>query len=125
MSLSVYLNGEPTSKICACPACGDTHLTEKWEDLYSDNITHNLVPMAIAAGIYKELWRPAEIGVYKAKQLIEPLNNGLKLLKSDPERFQRMNPSNGWGDYKGLVRFVENYLDACREDPEAHVSVSR
>ena len=99
--------------------------TEYGSEIYWSNITHNLGNMANEAGIYKHLWRPDEIGIEKAKQLIEPLTNGLALLQSEPERFKEFNPSNGWGDYYGLVQFVANYLGACRKFPEAIVRVSR
>ena len=94
-------------------------------DIYENNITHNLSKMAEEAGLYMYLWRPEEIGITKAKQLIEPLKNGLALLRSDPERFKKFNPSNNWGCYDGLVDFVSYYLKACEENPNAKVSVSR
>lgn len=94
-------------------------------EMYEDNITHNLGEMAGEAGIYKHLWRPEEVGVVKAEQLIEPLKKGLSLLESDRSRFEKLNPSNGWGDYDGLVRFVQCYLSACIDHPEADVGVSR
>lgn len=93
--------------------------------VYSANITHNLNRMADEAGIYKHLWRPDEIGITNAAQLISPLEQGLSVLKSDPTRFEELNPSNGWGTYDGLVRFVEDYLNACKQYPQANVSVSR
>lgn len=95
------------------------------DKVYSANITHNLNTMAGEAGIYEHLWLPDEIGITKAKELIEPLREGLHKLKSEPEKYKAFNPSNGWGTYEGLVRFVSNYLDACYENPEADVSVSR
>ncbi len=94
-------------------------------EVYSANITHNLNGMAAEAGIYEPLWRPDEIGITKAAQLIEPLRAGLSLLRATPERFKAFNPSNGWGDYYGLVEFVSSYLRACEEYPDAEVSVSR
>lgn len=93
--------------------------------VYDANITHNLTAMADEAGIYKHLWRPEEIGITKAAQLIEPLTVGLAILKADPERFKKHNAPNGWGIYKHFVPFVENYLAACVENPDADVSVSR
>jgi len=93
--------------------------------VYSANITHNLGRMADAAGIYKALWRPEEIGVTLADQLIAPLEQGLRLLQSEPEVFKAFNPDNGWGSYEGFVAFVEKYLEACRRNPAATVSVSR
>lgn len=95
------------------------------ETVYSDNITHNLNTMAKEAGIYKHCWRPDEINIEKARQLIEPLSIGLGLLVNTPENFKQFNPKNGWGTYEGLVSFVRDYLKACEEYPDADVKVSR
>jgi hypothetical protein len=108
MSLDVMLS---------CECCG--------HDFYSGNITHNLGKMAGEAGIYKHLWRPEEIGIDRAEQLIRPLTDGLALLKSDPPRFEAFNSPNGWGMYEHFVPFVEEYLRACVERPMAKVRVSR
>lgn len=104
----------------------DVYLTKEMPtEVYWRNVTHNLVPMADKAGIYKHLWRPDEIGVSKAKELIEPLRKGLALLQDEPERFKALNPYNGWGSYEGLVQFVSDYLSACIQHPDADVKVSR
>lgn len=94
-------------------------------EIYSANITHNLNKMAEAAGIYKHLWRPDEIGVTVAAELLAPLLTGLERLKADPAYFKTFNTPNGWGVYENFVPFVENYLAACIEDPNARVEVSR
>lgn len=125
MSLDVYLQGPSKIAKCECRNCGHTHERKEREEYYSRNITHNLNTMAGEAGIYEALWRPDEIGITKAAQLIEPLKDGLAKLESDPERFEKLNPSNGWGSYEGLVSFVRDYLQACQENPEADVSVCR
>lgn len=104
----------------------DVYLREMREvNVYDANITHNLNAMATEAGIYKHLWRPEELGITRASELIEPLTKGLALLESDPERFRAFNPPNKWGSYEGLVMFVRNYLSACVENPDAKVEVSR
>jgi len=95
------------------------------ETVYTANITHNLGKMAEEAGIYGYLWRPNEIGITRAEQLIKPLSIGLALLKSDPERFKKFDAKNGWGLYIHFVPFVEKYLQACKEYPDAEVSVGR
>lgn len=97
----------------------------KEEMIYEDSITHNLDAMADAAGIYKELWRPEEIGIVKARQLIGPLSDALVKLHADPAKFKLFNPDNGWGNYEMLVKFVTNYKAACDTHPDARVSVSR
>ncbi len=104
----------------------DVYLTRvQPTEVYSSNITHNLNKMAEAAGIYAHLWRPEEIGITKAAQLIDPLREGLARLRADPAKFEAYNASNGWGLYKHFVPFVEQYLAACIKYPDADVSVSR
>jgi len=125
MSLDVYLNGETREIECTCCECFHKHTRKETENFYSSNITHNLNKMAEEAGIYKHLWRPDEIGITKASQLIEPLTAGLNLMKSDPERFKKFNASNGWGLYEHFIPWVEEYLEACKQYPNATVEVSR
>lgn len=95
------------------------------KELYSANITHNLGNMAEAAGIYMHLWRPDEIGVKSAGELVAPLRAGLAKLEADPELFRAYNSPNGWGMYEHFVPFVRNYLEACENSPTAIVEVSR
>lgn len=94
-------------------------------DLYWANITHNLNTMAGEVGIYEPLWRPDEIGITKASQLIEPLRHGLADLHHNPDKFTPFNPSNGWGNYGILKKFVTDYLEACCQHPNATVRARR
>jgi hypothetical protein len=93
--------------------------------VYSANITHNLNKMADAASIYMHLWRPEEIGITKAAQLVIPLREGITRLNAEPVKFRQYNAPNGWGLYEHFVPFVEQYLAACEKNPDADVSVSR
>lgn len=93
--------------------------------VFSSNITHNLNKMAEEAGIYKHLWRPESIGITKAKQLIEPLKTGIALMKSDPERFKKFDTENGWGTYEHFIPWIEKYLIACEQYPDAEIEVNR
>jgi hypothetical protein len=101
------------------PDEGDTNVVFSW------NITHNLAKMADKAGLYMALWKPEELNYNVAHDLIDPLRNGLARLKGNREHYQQYNPDNGWGDYEGLVEFVQNYLTACRKHPTAKIEVSR
>lgn len=104
----------------------DVDLVEcKPTSVFSANITHNLGRMAEEAGIYKALWRPEEIGITKASQLIEPLTNGLEAMRADPSRFKAFNAKNGWGLYEHFVPWIEIYLEACKDNPDAEVMVDR
>lgn len=94
-------------------------------EVFDSNITHNLNKMADAAGIYEYLWRPDEINVVFAKELIDPLREGLHKLKSNPDLYKQYNPANGWGTYEQLVNFVQDYLDACYKYPDSKIEVCR
>ena len=114
MSLDVYLQ---------TPACD--HCGSKGQTVYDANITHNLNSMAEAAGIYKHLWRPEEIGITKAAQLIPALRLGLQWLRENEASARKHDAPNGWGLYEHFVPFVEKYLAACEEYPSAEVRASR
>lgn len=120
ISLEEWNRRYPGKQPVLCKVGGDES-----RELFSRNITHNLGKMAGAAGIYEALWRPEEINVTHAKQLIEPLTLGLKRLRSDPDHFKAHNPENGWGTYEGLLAFVDDYLKACIADPDAKVHACR
>lgn len=101
------------------------HDARDYDRLYEANITHNLNEMAEQAGIYCHLWRPDEIGITKARELIEPLRAGLAKLRADPVYYRKFDSPNGWGTYENFVPWVAAYLSACEEYPDADVSVSR
>lgn len=93
--------------------------------VFEYNITHNLSKMAREAGIYECLWRPEEVKIERAHQLIIPLTKGLDKLESAPHVFKSFNPENGWGEYQDLIKFVRKYLEACRKFPMARVEAHR
>ena len=98
---------------------------EYTDKVFNANITHNLYRMASECGIAKYLWDANEIGITKAKELIEPLTEGLKELKARPKSYKQFNPVNGWGTYENLVDFVGAYLEACKKYPEAKIEVDK
>jgi len=94
-------------------------------DLWEGNITHNLGKMADAAGIYYAMWRPEEIGIEYAGDMIEHLEGGLDELKRQPEFYKEFDSPNGWGRYENFVPFIVKYLAACKEHPKAKIHVCR
>ncbi len=119
-------------------------LEDSSEIHYTDNITHNLNVMADKCGLYDVLWRPYRLiegyirfedynleyefedeNIIYAKQLINPLLTGLNELKKNKKIYIEYNPDNGWGDYDGLVKFAEDYLNACIKYPNAIVETTR
>lgn len=149
MGLSIYLHIERIvpkehSGIFVRGDCGIEEITrEEWDErnpgheptivdartvtetVFESGITHNLSEMADKAGIYRHLWRPEELNIKKAVQLIDPLEGGLALLKANPTYYRQFNAKNGWGTYENLVKLIEEYLKACRDYPEAVIRVRR
>lgn len=95
-----------------------------YETVYSRNITNNLYSMAKEAGFGEAVWEPESNGIKTAHDLIAPLEAGIKAMRDDPERFKPFSASNGWGTYEQFLPWLEEYLQACREYPDADVSSS-
>jgi len=124
---------------------GGETLEPRTEEVYSANITHNLGKMAGEAGIYEALWRPHRLkpgydileddhraewayedaNSVKAHEIIEIIEKGLEDLRARPNHYKQFNSSNGWGMYENFVRFVDKYLIALKEFPEAQVECDR
>lgn len=109
MGLNVELLDIPKEEIC----------------VYDTHITHNLAPMAEAAGLYMACWRPEEINAVQAKDIISILEKGLKELEDHPDIYRTFDSSNGWGTYDQFVPWVKEYLHACKAHPEAKIYADR
>lgn len=101
------------------------HDEPEWHVVYEANITHNLSKMAGEAGVYECVWRPGENGYDRAGQIAQPLEEGILQLHASPKKFRELNPANGWGDYEGLIEWLEAYLSKCRKYPMAWINASR
>lgn len=123
MSLDITLSKPGSMEYHKCPHC------ERWSDesidVFDINITHNLNIMADLAGIYEVIWRPDELGVVFADEILPELEAGLRNLKSNPNEYRELNPENGWGSYEVLVEVVTAYIQACKENPNAVIEVDR
>lgn len=123
MGLDIDLIGHET--ITVCPRCGNNFMSGDTKVLYSTNFTHNFVKMASEAGIYDCLWRPEENSFLYARNLIEPLQKGLDLLVSEPDRFKPFDTPSGWGTYQQFIPIISNLLTACQKYPNTKIEVSR
>lgn len=80
--------------------------------------TYNLGPM------FREAYPGWEWRMIAEKQLkdIEPLMKQIRdTLLSDPPRFEKLNPSNGWGSYEAMLEGINRILEYCERMPEAWV----
>lgn len=95
-------------------------------ELWHGNITHNLNKMAMAVNLdgrgkeyfYEMLWHPEDLEIDprgNCRLMLLELEEGLAILKEQPDKFKAYNPENGWGNYEGLVNFVEDYANALED----------
>lgn len=124
MSLDVMLYNEKMDSE-TCPKCKEEIEIAQRSYLFDANITHNLGTMAKELGIYEIVWRPEEVGVKTAEELISPLIKGIAKAESDPAYYRTFDSPNGWGKYEHFIPWLKKYLAACIENPNAIVRVSR
>jgi hypothetical protein len=108
---------------------------ELGSDNCSFNITHNLGEMASHCNLYEPLWRPyrlfniSEDDEYDttilAKDIVEYVEKGYKLLVDNKEDLLQYESSNGYGKYNDLVKFTRRYIDCLKKFPNSRISISR
>ena len=115
MSLDLYIK-----ECVGCPKCGT--LVPAGPNVFERNITHNLIPMWDAAGVYEALY---ESGGKRGGDYLPALEAGLAKMRADPDMFKAFKPTNGWGTYDGALAFLDALVRAVREFPDGQVRVSR
>lgn len=83
------------------------------------NMTSNVAPM----------WRTAGLDLREhhgesASTLLPTLQVAIDAMLEDPDRYRAMNPGNGWGNYEGTLRFLQELRDAACRNPDALYEVS-
>jgi hypothetical protein len=96
----------------------DTGGPIKTEVSESFNYTHNCNCMLRDVGIE---W--SEMRNMKGKDVVFMLDIAIEKLKSDPEKYRKMNPSNGWGSYDSLLSVLERIVEDFSMHPKATLGV--
>jgi hypothetical protein len=87
----------------------------------SFNITHNVASMWRKAGCYDALYSS---GGKTAADILPMLRAALAKMQDEPAVYRKLNPSNGWGDYDGAVRWLTDVIAEFSKYPKATVEVS-
>jgi len=53
----------------------------------------------------------------------EKLEYAIKRLRKDPLKYKQMNPRNGWGNYEGVINFLEDISHYCTKYSNRKVEV--
>lgn len=122
MSTTIYLYGPLVANDRTCPHCGHMETSVEPQEIYSADITGNLVKMAAEAGLYNAIWNPKVVGITKASHLAPMLLAGITQMVEEPARFIKHNPANGWGSYDQFVEWCKRLHRHCEEYPNAEVS---
>jgi len=100
--------------------CCDFHI-------FTTNITHNLVPMAKACGLYDCMWNADDLDKRSITDLIAELSVGIDELSKNRTKYELMTPSNNWGSYDGLLRAALNFHSelVMRSDKDITITVCK
>jgi len=85
-------------------------------DIYEGNITYNLAPM-----YYKAI--DEDLGLEKlqgmsCKEALPIIEKAIKDMIEKKEEYEKLNPSNGWGTYKGLLDTFKKIRNVCEENSD-------
>jgi hypothetical protein len=103
MSLDLWMESP------SCPTCDHRNKTESF------NQTYNVGSMWRLVFPGEKL---VEIDGMPGKRSLKKLDKMLKELCVDPDKFQALNPENGWGSYDTFLSFIVNLANLARENPK-------
>lgn len=88
--------------------------------VYESNITYNLRPMMVAAGLEGG---PKALHGKTGREVSDLLYAVWSELRRDPVTYSKLDAPNGWGLYKHLVPWIKAWYLASRTYPSAIVKV--
>ena len=100
------------------------------------NITHNLNKIVVECGkicsrnYYELIWKPDELfnfpnGKVPVKLILNQLPTLIDDLLTKENELKGYLPSNGYGTFDGLIRFLCDYLKECYKQKEAYIYCCR
>lgn len=84
--------------------------------IYNTNITYNLSPM-----YYKAIDKDKGLKKLKGmtcKQALPIIDNAIKDMFENKKEYEKLNPSNGWGSYEGLLETFREIRNVCEDNPD-------
>lgn len=84
--------------------------------IFDTDITYNLAPMYYKA-IDEELGFKKIKGM-NCKKALPIIDNAIKNMIEEKEEYIKLNPSNGWGSYDGLIEDLKQMRECCEDNPD-------
>lgn len=96
-------------------------IDDQWHDC-----SHNVREIAIAVGIYSQLWRGENHPeIQRCCHLVEPLDKAIAFLKDNRNDLLHLNPENGWGSVDSLLQFLKDLRASCQLHRRKKFAISR
>lgn len=89
--------------------------------LFQTNITYNLADMYYKC-IDKKLGLKKLNGL-SSKEALPIVKRAIEDMIENKEEYEKLNPSNGWGSYAGLLRDLRNLKESCEQIPDGVIEV--
>ena len=89
--------------------------------LFQTNITYNLADMYYKC-IDKKLGLEKLNGL-SSKEALPIVKRAIEDMIENKEEYEKLNPSNGWGSYHGLLRDLLNLKESCEQIPDGVIEV--
>lgn len=90
--------------------------------VFDANYTHNVTDMWRLAGVYDALYNSEG---KLAGEILNELKAGLHIMVTSPDEFKKLNPDNGWGSYESAVPWLRKVIEACEENPDTVIEISK
>lgn len=87
--------------------------------IYDSNITYNLADIYYKCidGGFKSLKEKT------CKQALPILNKAIENMIENEKEYRKLEPSNGWGTYEGLLEELRELRACCEENPDGIIEV--
>lgn len=92
--------------------------------LESLNITNNLIDFAIALNCYECIWKPKNLNIITAYQLLPHLYEAYYNVIKYGDIYLSLLPKNGWGTKEQFLNFIDQYIEACITYPNTLIETS-
>jgi hypothetical protein len=92
------------------------------KEVFSSNITHNLIPMWHKAGIYPCFYE-LENTCAASHQVC--FKKAFRHMRHNFGLYEKLNAENGWGKAEHALNFLAKALLAVRKHPNAIVRISK
>ena len=100
----------------------DISITAKREvEIYERNVTYNLADMYYKC-IDKEKGFKKLDGM-NCKEALPIINDAIQDMLNNAEEYRKLNPSNGWGSYDGLLKVLQEMRTCCENNLDGVINI--